>query len=102
MKEFKDVLFTKRYDSGYWKNRFAKFYLKHKDYTKSIEYYTLGIYKYPSSKEIAEMYFGLGKTYLAKKENNLAIKHFKKAVEIAKKRLDSKLSVYEAELSQVK
>ena len=102
MDEFKDVLSTKRYDSAYWQNRFATFYLKHKDYTKAIEYYTIGISKYPSSKEMAEMYSGLGKTYLAKKENSLAIKHFKKAVEIAEKKSDSKLSVYKAELSKVK
>ncbi|MCF2875117.1 MULTISPECIES: alpha/beta hydrolase-fold protein [unclassified Tenacibaculum] len=49
MEEFKDVLDTRRYDSAYWKNRLAQFYLKHKDYKNAVKFFEEGIKKYPKS-----------------------------------------------------
>ncbi|WP_420553560.1 alpha/beta hydrolase-fold protein [Tenacibaculum aiptasiae] len=49
MEEFKDVLDTRRYDSAYWKNRLAQFYLKHKDYKNAVKFFEVGIKKYPKS-----------------------------------------------------
>lgn len=59
MKEFRDVLKTKRYDSAYWQNRFGQFYLKHKDYKNASIYFNNGLKKYPNSNFEAEMKKGL-------------------------------------------
>ncbi len=59
MKEFKDVLSTKRYASAYWQNRFGQFYLKHKDYNNAILYFTTGIKKFPNSQIDEPMKKGL-------------------------------------------
>lgn len=59
MTEFSDVLSTKRYASAYWQNRFAQFYLKHKDYAKAINYFNVGLTKYPGTNLDTEMKQGL-------------------------------------------
>ena len=66
MTEFKEVLSTRRYDSGYWQNRFGQFYLKHKDYENAILYFEHGIATYPKASQLNDMYRGLGDTYTAK------------------------------------
>lgn len=59
MNEFKDVLTTERYASAYWQNRFAQFYLKHKDYQNAIKYFDIGLTKYPNSNFEEEMQQGM-------------------------------------------
>jgi predicted alpha/beta superfamily hydrolase len=76
MKEFKDVLSTKRYASANWKNRLGQFYLKYKDYNNAILYFKTGINDYPKSKLEIQMYNGLGNAYKAKGENSKAKKAF--------------------------
>ena len=68
MKEFKDVLKTKRYASAYWQNRLAQFYLKHKDYKNAVKFFNAGISRFPNSSFDAEMKKGLRKA--KSKQNN--------------------------------
>lgn len=49
MTEFEDVLATNRHASAYWQNRFAQFYLKHKDYENAITYFNTRLSKNPES-----------------------------------------------------
>jgi predicted alpha/beta superfamily hydrolase len=69
MKEFKDVLSTRRYASAYWKNRFGQFYLQHKDYNNAIEYFKAGISKYPNSNFDAGMKKGLSDARIGKSKS---------------------------------
>ena len=50
MKEFKEVLKTKRYASAYWQNKFGQYYLLNKDYKNAIKHFKLGLSKYPNSR----------------------------------------------------
>ncbi len=59
MKEFKDVLSTRRYASAYWQNRLGQFYLKHDDYKNAIKHFEAGIEKYPNTNFDKEMKQGL-------------------------------------------
>lgn len=102
MTEFEDVLSTRRYASAYWQNRFAQFYLRHKDYENAIEYFNTGIFNYAESDFLAEMHFGLGNAYFGKNNNNDAISNYKMAVKIAKKNSDMNLESYKEQLLAVK
>lgn len=102
MTEFEEVLSTPRYASAYWQNRFAQFYLKHHDPEKAAEYFNRGISTYPDAPQMAEMYNGLGKVYLKNENRKLALRNFKKAVEIAEKNSDPQLSNYQAQLDELK
>ncbi|MFY0630908.1 MAG: esterase [Flavobacteriaceae bacterium] len=66
MKEFKDVLSTRRYASAYWQNRLGQFYLKHKDYDNAIKYFKSGISKYPNSTFDSRMKKGLSDANIGK------------------------------------
>ena len=81
MNEFSSVLSTKRYDSAYWQNRFAQFYLKHKEPKSAIAYFMAGIEKYPDSDLIPEMYVGLGDAYQLEGNPKLALASYKQALE---------------------
>ncbi len=59
MTEFEEVLTTERYASAYWQNRFGQFYLKHEDYQNAINYFEVGLAKYPNSPFEKEMQEGL-------------------------------------------
>lgn len=98
MKSFKEVLSTKRYDSAYWQNRFAQFYLKHESLNNAINYFNHGINKYPQAKEQAQMYSGIAKAYFMKNEVNKAITHIKKAIIITDDLSDSGLKHYQSQL----
>lgn len=80
MLEFKDVLATKRYASAYWQNRFAQFYLRHRDYENAILYFNTGIDDYPDAEFMTAMYEGLGDAYLANKDPKRAINAYKNAL----------------------
>lgn len=102
MAEFEDVLSTKRYESAYWQNRLAQFYLKHNDHENAIKFFNTGITAYSESSRLAEMHFGIGSAYLGQGNKKTAIKHYKKAVEIAEKNGDPKLVSYKQQLSELK
>lgn len=102
MTEFEDVLSTRRYDSAYWQNRFAQFYLKHNDLERAIYFFNQGISKYPEASRIAVMHHGLGKTYLKKKDKKRALQHFEKAVSLGEKIKDPALETYKEELLRLK
>jgi len=59
MKEFKEVLTTRRYASAYWQHRFGQFYLKHKDYKNAVKFFEIGIRKYPNTQFDGPMKIGL-------------------------------------------
>ena len=61
MKEFKEVLNTPRYNSAYWQNRLAQFYLKHKDYKNASIFFNNGLSKFPNSTLVQAMHKGLQK-----------------------------------------
>ena len=98
MEKFKEVLSTKRYDSAYWQNRFAQFYLKHGDLNNAIDYFNHGIKKYPKAKEQARMNSGLATAYFKKDKVNKAIAHIKKAIVMATIQEDSDLEHYKSQL----
>ncbi|MEO9853410.1 MAG: alpha/beta hydrolase-fold protein [Reichenbachiella sp.] len=100
MKEFADVLDTKRYASAYWQNRLAQFYLKYGDVVNAITYFNRGIQKYPDPKYLAKMHAGLGEAYRSKGDRKLAVKNFKMAVSYATQNNDPKLADYESLLSK--
>ncbi|NQX82337.1 MAG: tetratricopeptide repeat protein [Flavobacteriaceae bacterium] len=100
--EFKDTAESKRYDSPRWQNIFGQFYLKHKRYTKAINYLKTAILKYPKSEEMAEMHYGLGQAYLHQEKETLASSHFEQAIEIAEKSSDQNLETYKKQLSDLK
>lgn len=102
MTEFEEVLSTPRYASAYWQNRFAQFYLMHNDSEKAIEYFNTGIATYPDAPQMAEMHHGLGKAHLKNENRKLALRNFKKAVEIAEKDSDPQLDSYKAQLAEMK
>ncbi|CAM1362783.1 alpha/beta hydrolase-fold protein [Tenacibaculum xiamenense] len=72
MEKFKDVLQTKRYQSGYWQNRLGQFYLKYKDFNNAIKHFEIGVSKYKDSKQITKIYTGLSKAYRAIGNNEKA------------------------------
>lgn len=98
MTEFKEVLSTKRYQSNYWQNNLAQFYLKNKSYAKAKSHFEYGIKHFSGS---AEIYSGLGNVYLAQNNSKRAILNFKKAVELAKKNNDNQLQKYQNQLNNV-
>ena len=98
MEKFKDVLVTQRYDSAYWQNRFAQFYLKHGDLDNAIAYFTNGINKYPEAQQQALMNSGIAKAYFEKKETEKSIAFIKKAVDLATEQSDSHLQDYKDQL----
>ncbi len=102
MTAFEEVLSTRRYDSAYWQNRFAQFYLKHNDLDKAVYYFRQGISKYPEANRIAVMHHGLGKAYLMKKDKKSALQHFETAVSLGEKIGDPDLETYQEELSRFK
>ena len=99
--EFKDTAESKRYDDARSQNLFGQFYLKHKQYTKALDYFKIAILKYPNSEEMAEMHKGLGQIYAYQKKKPLARLHFKKAIEIAEKSSDQNLETYKKQLSDL-
>ena len=103
MTEFKTMVETsKSYDNAYWKTRFGQFFLKHKDVDNAILYFNEGIEKHSDSRELAEMYSGLGAAYASKKDKRMAIKNLKKAIVVAKEKEDDKLGDYEKQLKALK
>ena len=99
MTEFKEVLSTKRYQSNYWQNNLAQFYLKNQSYAKAKSHFEYGIKHFSGS---AEIYSGLGNVYLAQNNSKRAILNFEKAVELAKKNNDDGLQKYQNQLNKVK
>jgi len=103
MTAFKTMVETnKSYDNAYWKNRFGQFYLKHHDVDNAILYFIDGIEKHSDSKELAEMYAGLGTAYSLKTDRRNAIKNLIKAIAVAKEIQDDKLGDYEMQLKALK
>jgi predicted alpha/beta superfamily hydrolase len=101
MKEFDEVLTTKRYASAYWQNRFAQFYLKHNDDEKAIEYFNRGIQEFPDEKFMPRMYSGLGTAFKNKEDMKQAKVNYRMAVKIAKKNSDPLLPDYQKQLKDV-
>ena len=103
MTEFNEMVETNEsYDNAYWKNRFGQFYLKHNDIGNALLYFNQGIDGYPDSREMAEMYAGLGAGYAMKKDKKNSIKCLKKAIAIAKQKEDEKLEDYKEQLVLLK
>ena len=98
MREFKDVLSTKRYDSAYWKNRFGQFYLKHGALDEAMKFLEAGIVQYPQANEQAEMHSAMAQIYFAQKNNKQAIITINKAIALAVKNEDSQLEKYQQQL----
>jgi len=99
MDEFQDVLSTKRYQSNYWQNRLAQFYLANNDFDKAQFHFEYGIEKFKGN---AEIYSGLSQVYYAKKSKTKAISSISKAIEIAKTSKDDNLSRYVSFLEKIK
>jgi predicted alpha/beta superfamily hydrolase len=96
MTEFKDVLQTKRYQSEYWQNRLGQYYLKYKKYDQAIIFFNKAKDEF---EQTAQIYNGLGRAYLAKKDKELAIENFKMAIDLAIKNSDDKLRDYQSDLN---
>lgn len=101
MTEFEDVLSTRRYANAYWQNRLAQYYLKYQSYDKAILFFNRGISEYPEDKYMAQMYAGLGASYLGKGDRREARKSLKKAVAIAEKNGDQELESYRSKLDEL-
>lgn len=101
MDAFKEVLTTPRYASAYWQNRLGQFYLKYKDTTHAIEYFSRGIDQYPDPKFMSAMHAGLGGAYALENDLSKAKKHYKQAIKLAKANNDDRLSVYETKLKEL-
>lgn len=101
MKEFSDVLETKRYASAYWQNRLAQFYLKNNAFEDAIKYFEQGITKYPEEKYLAKMYRGLGQAYLGLGQKKLARSKYKQAIKKAQENNDPDLEKYQSELKSL-
>ena len=101
MNEFKDVLSTKRYQSGYWQNRLGQMYLKHGDITSALTFFNNGINNFSDSKELAEMHFGIAQANFTLKKKKEAKKHIKTAIKIAEEKSDSNLEKYQEYLSKI-
>jgi len=82
MNEFSSVLSTPRYDSAYWQNRFAQFYLTHQQSKSAISYFTTGISKYPTSDLVPVMYLGLGDAYQIDENESQALTSYKAALKL--------------------
>ncbi|WP_420581570.1 alpha/beta hydrolase-fold protein [Reichenbachiella sp.] len=101
MKDFSEVLETKRYASAYWQNRLAQFYLKNEAFEDAKKFFEQGITKYPEEKYLARMYHGLGQAYLGLGQKKLAKSNFKQAIKIAIKNDDPNLEAYQTELKKL-
>lgn len=95
MTRFKDVLSTKRYDSSYWQNRFARFYLKHGNVATAQQFFERAVIKYPNQ---PTLYQGLGKVYLAQGQRDIAKEHFINALMLAKKTRPTMVAELEADI----
>lgn len=65
----------------FWLNRYAKFYLKHKNLEKALHLYNFGIDKYPESDVL---YAGLGDLYTAQGDIKKADEAYKNATDLKK------------------
>ncbi|MEP3390399.1 MAG: alpha/beta hydrolase-fold protein [Reichenbachiella sp.] len=101
MKEFSDVLETKRYASAYWQNRLAQFYLKNHAFEDAIKHFEQGITKYPEEKYLAKMYRGLGQAYFGLGQKKLARSKYKQAIKKAQENDDPDLEKYQSELKSL-
>lgn len=101
MKEFSEVLETKRYASAYWQNRLAQFYLKNDAYEDAIRFFEQGISNYREEKYLAKMYRGLGQAYLGLGQKKIAKSKFKQAIKIAKENNDPNLDEYLSEFKKL-
>lgn len=102
MTEFEEVLSTSRYASAYWQNRLGQFYLKYKDATHAIEYFTRGIDQYPDPEYLVRMHAGLGSAHALLNDSAKARAHYKEAIKLAKANNDDQLQVYEQKLKSIK
>ncbi|MTI40610.1 alpha/beta hydrolase-fold protein [Fulvivirga lutimaris] len=102
MTEFEDVLGTPRYASAYWQNRLGQYYLKYEDFDSAIPFFERGIRDYPDDEYMAQMYSGLGLSYLGNDDKKRAKQNLKLAVQAAEKTSDQNLDVYKEQLKKVK
>lgn len=98
MTEFKEVLSTKRYQSNYWQNNLAQFYLKNKRYEKAKYHFEYGIKNFSGS---AIIFSGLGNVFLAQNKKKQAILNIRKAIELAEKNSDKNLEKYKKQLNEI-
>ena len=95
MNAFKDVLATQRYDSAYWQNRFARFYLKHGEIETAQTYFENALVKFPDSHSLYE---GLSEVFKSAGNKELAKKNLLKAIDIARATSDANLKRYQEQL----
>lgn len=98
MVQFDDVLKTKRYDSIFWQNNFALFYLKHGNTKQAEQYFSRAIEKFPES---ALLYNGLGKVYKQKGIIKKAKENFSTAIKVATEQNDKNLAQYKLDLASL-
>jgi predicted alpha/beta superfamily hydrolase len=102
MNEFEDVLATSRYASAYWQNRLGQYYLKYEDFDNAIPFFERGISDYPDDEYMAQMYSGLGLSYLGNDDKKRAKQNLKLAVQAAEWSSDENLDTYKEQLKKVK
>ncbi|MDW3196924.1 MAG: alpha/beta hydrolase-fold protein [Cytophagales bacterium] len=101
MKEFSEVLETRRYASSYWQNRLAQFYLKYEAHQPAIDHFTKGLNDYPDDRFTAAMYAGLGQAYQGINKKKLAKANFRKAIDFAREQSDPNLAEYQSLLDDL-
>ncbi|WP_436515614.1 alpha/beta hydrolase-fold protein [Ekhidna sp. To15] len=101
MREFDDILSTRRYANAYWQNRLGQYYLKYKSFDEAIPFFERGINEYPDDRFMAAMHTGLGSAHFGKGDKRLAKKQLLKGIELAKSSNDPKLTEYQKELERI-
>lgn len=93
MNSFENYYQSKNND--FWFDRYAQFYLKHKNADKALEILNNGLQKFNNSALILS---ALGDSYLAKQKPKLAKQYYSKAFESAVKNKDSNIEFYKKKL----